>query len=344
MHDGGKRPAFTTLLLIGLFLGVVTSGTAQSTLPLCLPEGTNTDLGPPGFFIPPCDPGQDPGVDFPAGGSPLFPDSPPVASLITLSVPDSAGMVTVTGSPGATTSGAYLLFVTLDTGHYITTQAGSDGGFTAIMFAPAGTSVMLKADVFGGAVTTFVADPTAGAAAVLTGLAGTILRVGDPTSSSAGVAFAGAGLVGSEEPPAWTFEGTLDATTVQPGDSLTVQGNLSILDATLNPTGNTHARLGLERVSNADGSGTFAQGMFASAILTPTGFPVERGAIYSGSALVQIEPITMMQAGDNITGPLEVTLELPSNLPSGYYRPFMSFGFGNTATAVSYCQKWCLGD
>ena len=266
----------------------------------------------------------------------LFPDSPPVASLIEMSDPDSDGTVTVTGFAGAVPTGASLLLVTLDTGHYVMIQADTEGSFTTSIFAPAGTSVLVKADTSGNVLQGFVADPDN--AQSLTGLAGTILRVADPQSSGSGVPFGGAGLISSQKPrqlPTWTFQGTLDSTAVQPGSSLTVQGTLLILAVTLDGLGAVNARLSLERVSNANGSGNFAQSLFASTILTPTGLPIERSATYTGNALAQIETGTMTQAGSDISGLLNITLDLPANLPAGYYRPFLSFDFNLNATSTS---------
>ena len=262
-----------------------------------------------------------------------FPDAPPVASLIELSDPNTDGMVTANGSASAVAAGASVLLVTLDTGHYATTQAGSDGSFTTSIFAPAGTSIIIKTDLLGSTVQTFLNNPTDDQ--ILTGLAGTILRVPDP-STGTGIPFGGAGLVNTGQPrqlPAWTFEGTLDSTTVQPGGSLTVQGTLAILVATLEGPGPVTARFSLERLSNEDGSGNFGQNLYASAILTPTDLPLERPATYTGNALTEAEDVTVTQSGGEIVGTVNLTLQLPSNLPAGYYRPFMVFGFQVNPTA-----------
>ena len=243
--------------------------------------------------------------------------------------------MTVRGAAGTTTSGASLLLVTLDTGHYVTTDAAADGSFTASLFAPAGTSIMVKADVFGGTLQTFKNDPVADE--LLTGLAGTILGVPVPVASGTGVAFAGAGLLRSEQPrlpPAWTLGGTLDATSVAPGGSLRVQGTLSVLAATLDQTGAVDVRLSLERLSNTDGSGNFGQNLYASTILTPTGLPLERPATYTGTALTATADVSMTQSGSNIEGSVDLTLTLPADLPAGYYRPFLTLDFHLTATTT----------
>ena len=335
MQTATYRLVFRTLFHAGLLFGSATSGLAQSMLPDCLPRQTDPAVIPRGSNIPTCTEGQDPGVSFPHGGSPLYPDSPPVASLITISTPGPEGTVTVTGSANAATPGASLLLVTLDTGHYATTQAGSDGSFATSMFAPAGTSVLIKSDVFGGTIQTFVENPVGDD--LLTGLAGTILRVASPGTNGTGVAFAGAGLLNSQQPrqpPAWTLAGTIDSTSVEPGGNLRVQGTLSILAATLNQTGAVDVRVSLERISNTDGSGNFAQNLYASTILTPTGLPLERPATYTGNALTAAADVTMTQTGANIEGAVDITLSLPEDLPAGYYRPFIVLDFHLTATTT----------
>src|ERR1700676_3399813 len=122
------------------------------------------------------------------------PDSPPRASLIGISAPDSSGHVTITGAPGAVAAGQVVFFVTLETGHAAYTNSAADGSFSATLFAPAGTSVLVKAfppaELYGAAPFSNV-EPN-----FLLGPSGTILRVPDSSSVGPGVPFSGAGAVG----------------------------------------------------------------------------------------------------------------------------------------------------
>jgi hypothetical protein len=139
-------------------------------------------------------------------------DVPPRASLIQLSAPDGSGIVKVTGGPGSIAGPGIVVLVNLDTGDTSSTQATTDGSFSASLFAPAGASILIKADPLR---TTLVNN--------LTPLVGTILRVPDPVPAADGVPFTGAGAIGIGNanvrvPPVWTFEGTVNGQTFQPGD------------------------------------------------------------------------------------------------------------------------------
>ena len=82
---------------------------------------------------------------------PFVPDDPPKAALISISAPTAAGEVTLSGAAGSVTPGSAIFAITLETGHFTTAQATDSGSFTATLFAPAGTSVLIKADPVGTA-------------------------------------------------------------------------------------------------------------------------------------------------------------------------------------------------
>ena len=69
----------------------------------------------------------------------LKPGDPPVAALIQVSPPDSAGMVTITGAPGAVFPSAQVAVRNLYTGDVVYVQAGITGTFTATIFGAGNT-------------------------------------------------------------------------------------------------------------------------------------------------------------------------------------------------------------
>ncbi|MDA2935311.1 hypothetical protein MYX82_13360, partial [Acidobacteria bacterium AH-259-D05] len=156
-----------------------------------------------------------------AAPAPFVADAPARASLIQVSPrPDEAGDVTVTGAPGAVSPRSFVVLVTLDTGHFAHTQAGEDGSFSASLFAPAGTFILIKVDPLGIAVEKFLREFREGIVGALAALPGTIVFVADPSPAEDGVAFAGAGLTGADPPsslPAWTFQGTINSQEFSPG-------------------------------------------------------------------------------------------------------------------------------
>jgi hypothetical protein len=71
--------------------------------------------------------------------SPLQPGDPPAAALISISTPDEAGMVTITGAAGAVFPAAQVAIRNLYTGEVVYTGAGITGSFNARLYAPGST-------------------------------------------------------------------------------------------------------------------------------------------------------------------------------------------------------------
>ena len=136
--------------------------------------------------------------------TPFVPNDPPEAALISLSASTADGEVTLSGAAGAVTPHSAVVAFTLETGHFTTAQAAADGSFTATLFAPAGTSVLIKADPVGTSVADFLPTPgdggeqillsngeQGGSLSPLAGLPGTILRVADPPGGALSIGGAG---------------------------------------------------------------------------------------------------------------------------------------------------------
>ena len=124
--------------------------------------------------------------------TPFVPDDPPKAALISISPPTADGEATLHGAAGAVAPHSAVVAITLETGHFTTAQATADGSFTATLFAPAGTSVLIKADPVGRSVVQLlVRDPDEDRDSSIAALPGTILRVADPLGT--GIPIGGAG-------------------------------------------------------------------------------------------------------------------------------------------------------
>ena len=262
---------------------------------------------------------------------PFVPDDPPKATLISISSPTADGEVTLTGAAGAVTPGSTVFLATLDTGHFTTAQATDEGSFTATLFAPAGTSILVKADPLGANVARFLyllLETDLAAEQELSALPGTILRVADP--SGAGIPTGGAGRTHHEalSLPAWTFRGSINTQTLAPGDPLRVHGTVRVDSPALQGVDalQVHTYLQLERLSAADGSSLFRRSILASSFLTPTGLPIEREPLWVDWGLGQEGPLVKMAATRAEAG-VDLTLSLPPDLPAGYYRPYLAFDF-----------------
>ena len=72
-------------------------------------------------------------------GAQLKPGDPPVAALIQVSAPDAAGIVTISGAPGAVFPGAQIAIRNLYTDDLTYVQAGITGSFTATIYGAGNT-------------------------------------------------------------------------------------------------------------------------------------------------------------------------------------------------------------
>ena len=275
---------------------------------------------------------------------PFVPDDPPKAALISISPPRADGEVTVTGAAGAVAPQSEVVAITLDTGHFTTAQATANGSFTATLFAPAGTSVLIKADPDGATVRRFLTAPgtstvilfsngeQGGETPALAGLSGTILRVADPPGT--GIRIGSAGRTDWQEHglPAWTFQGSINTQNLAPGDPLRVRGTIRVDSSALQGVSGLQVGtvLRLERLSDTDGSDILRRNTFASTFLTPTGLPIERSPLYRDAGLDVPRQIPLVKtAATQAEARVDLTLSLPPSLPSGYYRPFLDFYFPN---------------
>ena len=269
--------------------------------------------------------------------TPFVPDDPPKAALISISSPTADGEVTLRGVAGSVAPQSAIVAITLDTRNFTTARATADGSFTATLFAPAGASVLIKADPFGTSVAQFVDsvpdefdefDPVEDLETTfLPALPGTILRVADP--SGAGIPIGGAGWTHWELPfPAWTFHGFIPTNTLAPGDPLRVHGTVRVDSPVLRGVGDLQVNTTL-RLERADGPSLLHDSSSAaSTLLTPTGLPIERAGQWWATGFSQYQDVPLVKtAVTQAEAEIALTLTLPPDLPAGYYRPFLHFDF-----------------
>ena len=268
---------------------------------------------------------------------PFVPDDPPKAALISISPPTADGEVTLTGAAGSVAPNSAVVAFTLETGHFTTAQATSSGSFNATLFAPASTSVLIKADPVGtflpmagdgGEQILLSNGEQGGHLSRLAGLPGTILRVADPSGGA--LSIGGAGRIHSGSLPAWTFHGSINTQTLTSGAPLRARGTVQVDSPALQGVDGLRvgAGLRLERLSDTDGSSILRSSTFASTFLTPTGLPIERQPRWWDTGLSHYRELSLVKtAATQARAEVDLTLPLPSDLPPGYYRPFLSFNF-----------------
>ena len=265
--------------------------------------------------------------------TPFVLDDPPKAALISISQPTADGEVTLSGAAGSVAPHSAIVAITLETGHIATAQATDDGSFTATLFAPAGTSILIKADPVGANVARFVNserfvndDQDDNPTSSLSALPGTILRVADPPGT--GIPIGGAGKIEWDSLPAWTFHGSINTDTFVPGDTLRVQGTVRADSSVLQSADalQVETQLVLER---ADGPSLLhGTSGAATTFLTPTGLPLERWGQWWATGFNQYQELPLVKTTSRrAEAEVALTLPLPPDLSAGYYRPFLQFRF-----------------
>lgn len=150
-----------------------------------------------------------------------LPYDPPVASKITIGPVGDLGEATISGSAGAALPLANVLFINLNAGHQSHTVSEADGSFSGRLFAPPGSSIMIKH----GPASFRWNDLATGVAEMLNPFPGTIVTVPHAhTVDTPGQAFAAAGAVAvnaddkGDTPntlgAAWAISGTVEPVQV----------------------------------------------------------------------------------------------------------------------------------
>jgi hypothetical protein len=278
-----------------------------------------------------------------------FPKTPPDARKISVGSPDAAGYAQVSGDPGSVPADADVVIVNLNAHNVITTTANTQGAFLASLFAPPGSSLLIKYEndgyripIFWQAAINGIADGTTDN---LNPLPGTVIYVSGPQSSvGESQTFHAAGGMSPVEPPkfwaGWWMNGELSVPnhdddwqlTVMPGEPVTLTLNIFATSPAFSCTG-TPAQtilidLGLREIFGEDGVSSPWDVWFDASLFTPTGLPIEHEGDVPVSELEvvsnEIQNLSCLNA-NVLTGDFQTTFDIPGDLPEGYYRPEFSF-------------------
>ena len=280
---------------------------------------------------------------------PIHNYAPPLAQRIHVGAADDAGMATVSADAGAVPGLFTVLLANLDTSLWTTTLAEADGRFSARLFAPPGSTLMVK----------YVRDPLwlGSFAHELTPLPTTLVRVPLPAGTqdaSGATRFATAGrclLPPNKSDARWWLSGQLTTPrdlNVRPGETVRISGTLRIASSGLgsgyNPaTLRVNCNVALSPFFDANGrqlesmEHNFEDNQFMSTLFTPTGLPIERDSEDPAPFLLgrEIGGWRTVRTGV-LEAPLTLDLALPANLAAGMYAPRIAIH----APTLPYSTTW----
>jgi hypothetical protein len=338
------------------------TGVDDGQFQVVVPLGVHwLELPPPPFFFATWQP-----VDASAGDvggivlvaneeivTPL-PERPPDLSKITVGDIDGIGEAQISGAAGAAMGHAHVIVINLDSLHQAHAVTAADGSFSARIFAPPGSALLVK---HGAMPLTRWGEVEVGVSYLLSPFPGTIIEL-PHTHQAAGdrVPFAVVGPVDFFKDfhpettnwvgAAWLMTGSLGPSRfLSPGATLELEGTLRVFSPEIDATTNLDeltatGQLSLMLLFDGDGQAV-GPGRYMSTRLTPTGFPIEDESFARRDLTAGFTMNDFSLAGEHsVEGTLSVTAALPSDLDAGLYRPFFALQFsGFPAT-----DEWLAAD
>jgi hypothetical protein len=232
---------------------------------------------------------------------------------------------TIRGAAGAVTPSSLVAVMNLHTGHYTIVEASGDGAFEARLFAPGGSSVLIKADPERGNLRDQMDGKyILGERGEMIGLAGTVVQVPDPAAASGAATMSA--LMSLQRLPVWVAEARTDKSVYSRADAVTVEGTYMVLgSAEAGQTPEVDVILTLVGLTRPDGRGTLDQSTYCSAVMTPTGLPIERASFAQAGDLAK-QTVILQSAGDRLQAAFRLTApSIPLDVADGYYRPMVIF-------------------
>jgi hypothetical protein len=137
-----------------------------------------------------------------------------------------------------------------------------------------------------------------------------------------------------------------DPARFQPGDLVKIEGTIRLQSQAITVTtdvNDIHVQGGvrLQRLFNADGSPQAGHNYFMSTMLTPSGFPIQRGGLTDIDLKSGFFAEDFQYRGDGtISGHFDYTIQLPPDLESGVYRPSMWVHASGVPTSTQWLAAY----
>ena len=249
---------------------------------------------------------------------------PPIASLINIGTPATDGTTLVTGAPGAVPGSVQMMVATVEYGDHVLVTSSADGSFNASVISAPGATVQVRYNPYEPIGFGPEGSPEA------TNWPGTLIRMADAPASGSGTPFSSASSARTPEGAVlWAISGSVADRTLEAGDNVSASGTVRVYipegvtaPASLSEIGLT---FGIDLIFDVDGKQGAAGSDFVSRLLTPTGLPIERtrGAV---SARFYTAGLAFQRQGDALVASFDASVPLPSSLPPGTYRLYVTLG------------------
>jgi hypothetical protein len=218
------------------------------------------------------------------------PTIPPDVNKITVGPPDTDGYSVVTGAPGTVTGNVGVAIINLSTRNVITATADGSGGFQATLFAPPGSSLLIKYSPETDLIDLLwdhALNP-GGDFSYMNPLPGATIFVPGPNPGGGGKPFHSAGFFGPGEGPDWAgwwISGTAAGPGgssdlhLQTSDLVTLTGKFTVTSPGMNclnpPIFTPQLHFQIVDLFASDGTAGIGGPWFSSFLFTPTGLPIE---------------------------------------------------------------------
>ena len=278
-----------------------------------------------------------------------IPSEPPRADRISFGPLNSLGESTVTGAPGAVLPSAHVLLINLDTTHQDYVMAAADGSFSAQIFAPPGSNIMVKhgpdhrfwngtdqgATEPGYTIfpsTTIYRPPThGGGPGVLPFAAAGAMDIVDTRPSSVGAAWSMTGTVGPVD-------------NLHPGDVITIESTIRLYSQAITASTDVATiTLQLDPESawlmlyDAAGAPLPYMNQAGSNRLTPSGFPILDSRRPEVRSPLSWTPVNWeYKGGHMIEGTVSISTTVDAELPPGIYRPVLSLAIDGVPSGTGW--------
>jgi hypothetical protein len=288
---------------------------------------------------------------------PPYRSAPPLTERIYVGPPDVSGYAAVHGEPGAVVPYSSVLVANLSARNLVVCSAEADGSFETRLYAPPGSSLLVKEDAAGIVLPHFwhrvQPGRVVGDFSAINPLPGTIVLVA-PAPPGDGITqeFESVGSFWDEGPRSWAgwwisgelrveqgVGGTGPGMPVRRGQHVRLTARVRFTSTALNcvgtPTYKPRLHVHLVNLFGTDGREEPRGIWFSGHLFTPTGLPIEHEGGGQMSPVVSADVGALSCAQPAVMdGSVDTTFEVPHGLPDGVYMVRAYFEHGDVPQAM----------